>query len=124
MPRRAREKSESGIFHIILRGQNKQIIFEDEEDTEKFLQTIQDCRSKSGFKIYGYCLMGNHVHLLLHELNEKTEIIMRRIGASYVYWYNWKYQRCGHLFQDRYKIEPIKDDRQFFAVLRYISGPC
>ena len=51
MPRGARKKSESGIFHIILRGQNKQVIFEDEEDIEKFLQTIEDCRSKSGFKL-------------------------------------------------------------------------
>ncbi|MPM54421.1 hypothetical protein SDC9_101199 [bioreactor metagenome] len=64
--------------------------------------------------------MGNHVHLLLHELNEKTEIIMRRIGASYVYWYNWKYRRCGHLFQDRYKSEAVETDVYFLTVLRYI----
>ncbi len=62
--------------------------------------------------------MGNHVHLLLHELNKK--IIMRRIGASYVYWYNWKYRSCGHLFQDRYKSEPVKTDEYFLSVLRYI----
>jgi hypothetical protein len=64
--------------------------------------------------------MGNHVHLLLHEMNEKIEIIMRRIGASYVYWYNWEYRRCGHLFQDRYKSEPVETDAYFMTVLRYI----
>lgn len=120
MPRRARKKGASGIYHIILRGQNRQLIFEDYEDNERFLQTIKDCKIKSGCKIYGYCLMGNHVHLLLHELDEEIGTIMRRIGSSYVYWYNWKYRRCGHLFQDRYKSEAVETDGYLLTVLRYI----
>jgi REP element-mobilizing transposase RayT len=120
MPRSARKKSESGIYHIILRGHNKQSIFNDDEDKEKFLDTLTDCRKKSGFKIYGYCLMTNHIHLLIHELNEDLGIIMRRIGASYVYWYNWKYKRCGHLFQDRFRSEAVENDAYFYTVLRYI----
>lgn len=120
MPRAARKKSESGIYHILLRGQNRQIIFEDDEDKERFIQTLKDCKNKSGWKIYGYCLMGNHIHLLLHEFDEETGIIMRRIGASYVYWYNWKYKRCGHLFQDRYKSEAVETEKYFLTVLRYI----
>lgn len=120
MPRTARKKSESGIYHILLRGQNRQIIFEDDEDKERFLQTLKGCKDKSGFRIYAYCLMGNHIHLLIHELNEQIGIIMRRIGASYVHWYNWKYIRCGHLFQDRYKSEPVETEKYFLTVLRYI----
>ena len=120
MPRKARKKSESGIYHIILRGQNRQMIFKDDEDKEKFLQTLEECKRKSGFKLYGYCLMGNHIHLLLHELKDETGMIMRRIGAGYVYWYNWKYRRCGHLFQDRYKSEAVETDEYFMTVLRYI----
>lgn len=120
MPRKARGKSESGIYHIILRGQNRQTIFEDDEDREKFLQTLETCKNKSGFKIYGYCLMGNHIHLLLHEMDEELGIMMRRLGASYVYWYNWKYKRCGHLFQDRFKSEAVETDAYFLTVLRYI----
>ncbi|NLB18933.1 MAG: transposase, partial [Syntrophomonadaceae bacterium] len=89
MPRGARKKGESGIYHIILRGHNRQIIFEDDEEHEKFLHTINKFKIKSGYRIYGYCLMGNHIHLLIHELNEEMGTIMRRIGASYVYWYNW-----------------------------------
>ena len=115
MPRKTRKKSKSGIYHIILRGQNRQIIFEDDEDKEKFLQTIEECKRKSGFELYGYCLMRNHIHLLLHELKDETGIIMRRIGASYVYWYNWKYRRCGHLFQDRYKSETVETDEYFLT---------
>jgi len=71
MPRTAREKSNTGIYHIILRGINKQTIFEDEEDMEKFIQTIYKYKKKSGYKIYGYCLMGNHIHLLIKEGKEE-----------------------------------------------------
>ena len=60
------------------------------------------------------------VHLLLKKEQAELGIIMRRIGASYVYWYNRKYQRCGHLFQDRYKSEAVEGDRYFLTVLRYI----
>ncbi|MEN3005199.1 transposase [Dehalobacterium formicoaceticum] len=75
---------------------------------------------KNGYKIYGYCLMENHIHLLIKEEKEALEIIMRRIGASYVYWYNLKYNRYGHLFQDRYKSEVVEDESYFLTVLRYI----
>lgn len=120
VPRTGRKRSESGIYHIVLRGSNRQTIFEDEEDAIKFLETLQRYMDISGYKLYAYCLMGNHVHLLLKEEQEELGVIMRRIGASYVYWYNLKYQRCGHLFQDRYKSEPVEDDRYFLTVLRYI----
>ncbi|MCF8009872.1 MAG: transposase [Clostridiales bacterium] len=120
MPRRAREKSRTGIYHIIMRGMNRQTIFEDEEDSIKFIQTLDVYQKKCKFKVYAYCLMGNHVHLLVKEGKEELGITFRRIGASYVYWYNWKYERCGHLFQDRYKSETVEDDKYFLAVLRYI----
>jgi len=120
MPRRAREKSKTGIYHMILRGMNRQTIFEEEEDAQKFLEVLDYYKELIGYKIYAYCLMGNHIHLLLQEGSEELGIFMRRIGASYVYWYNKKYQRIGHLFQDRYKSEVVEDDKYFLSVLRYI----
>ena len=120
MPRQARRKSESGIYHIMLRGINQQQIFEDREDFEKFLQILKDCKAISEFKIFAYCLMGNHIHLLIQEMKEPIEQIMKRIGGRFVYWYNIKYQRVGHLFQDRFKSEPVEDDAYFLTVLRYI----
>ena len=65
MPREARKQSKSGIYHVMLRGINKQQIFEEPEDYEKFIQIIKDCKAISGFKIFAYCLMGNHIHLLI-----------------------------------------------------------
>ena len=120
MPRQARKKSSVGIYHIMLRGVNQQQIFEEQEDCDKFLQVLKDCKAISGFKLFAYCLMGNHIHILLQETNEPIELLMKRIATRFVYWYNIKYQRTGHLFQDRFKSEPIEDDSYFLTVLRYI----
>lgn len=120
MPRAAREKSSTGIYHVILRGMNRQTIFEDEEDAAKFMLTLAKYQKKSDFILYAYCLMSNHVHLLIKEGAEDLGITFRRIGASYVYWYNLKYDRCGHLFQDRYKSETVENEKYFLTVLRYI----
>ena len=103
-----------------MRGINRQNIFEEDDDNMKFLQILEQYRDKCGYDIYAYCLMGNHVHLLLKIGEEPLEQVMRRICGSYVYWYNWKYQRIGNLFQDRFKSEPIEDDKYFLIVLRYI----
>jgi hypothetical protein len=64
--------------------------------------------------------MGNHIHLLIQECDEDISQVMKRIGVSYVYWYNKKYNRVGHLFQDRYKSESVEDDKYLLGVLRYI----
>ncbi|OQB21182.1 MAG: Transposase IS200 like protein [Firmicutes bacterium ADurb.Bin182] len=120
MPRTARKKSSSGIYHIIIRGINRQSIFSDEEDYEEFIRILSECKKLSGFNLYGYCLMGNHVHLLIKEGTEAIELIMKRIGTRYVVRYNRKYRRTGHLLQDRFKSEAIEDNGYFLAVLRYI----
>jgi len=120
MPRKARKVSSTGIYHIMIRGINRQSIFLDKEDNEKFLQIVEECKVLSEFNLYGYCLMGNHVHLLLREGKEKLELIFKRIGSRYVHWYNKKHLRCGHLFQDRYKSEAVESDQYFVVALRYI----
>ena len=120
MPRQARIKSESGIYHIMLRGINKQQIFEDPEDYCKFLDIVKECKAICGFKLYAYCLMGNHIHLLMQEGPETLEQIFKRICGRFVYWYNIKYRRVGHLFQDRFKSEPVNTENYFLTVLRYI----
>ena len=120
VPRAARRKSASGIYHIILRVINRQKIFEDDEDNQKFIRVLQRYKEVSAYELYAYCLMGNHLHLLLRVGKEPLEQVMRRICASYVYWYNKKYDRIGNLFQDRFKSEPVDDDSYFLTVLRYI----
>ena len=120
MPRAPRTKSKSNIYHIIMRGINRQAIFEDIEDREKFIQTLQKYKDICQFKLYAYCLMDNHLHLLLMVDKEPLETVIRRICGSYVLGYNNKYDRVGNLFQDRFKSEPVENDKYFVTALRYI----
>ena len=120
MSRQARKKSESGIYHVMLRGINQQQIFEDAEDYSKFLDILKDCKEICQFKLFAYCLMGNHIHLLMKEGTEPLEQIFKRLCGRFVYWYNIKYRRVGHLFQDRFKSEPVDSEKYFITVLRYI----
>ncbi|NLX83640.1 MAG: transposase [Clostridiales bacterium] len=110
------------MYHIMLRGTNKQNIFHDQEDYQCFLKGLEKYRLLCGFHLYAYCLMPNHVHLLLRE-DEEGEVIgsiMLRLTTWYVYRYNTKYERSGALFEGRFKSEPVEDDRYFLTVLRYI----
>lgn len=120
MPRVAREKSETGIYHVMIRGINKQIIFQDDEDRYRFISTLKQYRDMNVYKVYSYCLMDNHVHMLLEEDEYDISSTMKKISSSYVFWYNKKYQRCGHLFQDRFKSEPVNSETYLLTVLRYI----
>ena len=120
MPRVARKKSESGYYHIMLRGIGRQILFEEEEDNERFLTTLQRYRAELGFELVAYCLMVNHVHLLLHDNRDQLDLIMKKIAGSYAYYFNHKYDRIGHLFQDRYGSEAIEDEAYLLTVIRYI----
>lgn len=120
MPRTARKMSEAGYYHVILRGIGKQIIFEDDEDNERFLSTVRRYRRELNFELIAWCLMENHVHMLIHDAHQRLDLIMKKIAGSYAIYYNRKYDRLGHLFQDRYMSEAIEDDRYLLAVVRYI----
>lgn len=120
MPRSSRVTSNSGIYHIMMRGINRQTIFESNEDKGRFLYTLNLFKRPNNYNVYGYCIMDNHVHVILGELEDSISIAIKRISASYVFWYNNKYERCGHLFQDRFRSEAIEDDRYLLTALRYI----
>lgn len=120
MPRLPRKRSCTGIYHIMLRGINKQSIFQEDQDRIKFLSVLDRYKQVSNYQLYGYCLMTNHIHLLLKENDEPVSDVMKRISSSYVFWYNQKYNRSGHLFQERYKSETVDNDSYLLTVLRYI----
>ena len=82
-------------------------IFEDEEDNHQFINTLDRMR-------------GNHFHLLIRERDERVGETVKRIASSYVYYYNRKYGRDGHLFKERFKSEPVNDMAYFTVLLRYI----
>ena len=120
MPRKARTKSATGVYHVMLRGINRQRIFEEGGDYRKFIQGLKRYRDECGYELYAYCLMPNHIHLLIKEGSVPISRVFRKIGASFVYWYNKKHDRVGHLFQDRFKSEVVEDEAYLLAVTRYI----
>lgn len=120
MPRNARVKSRTGVYHVMLRGVNQQQIFFDEEDYRHFVDTLVRYKKPCGYQLYAYCLMGNHIHLLMKTGAEPLGITFKRIICAYVYWYNLKYERVGHLFQSRFRSEPVDTKEYFLTVLRYI----
>lgn len=119
MGRRPRERSETGIYHAILKGMDGRSLFYDGEDRDVFMDKLRRAREIGGMELYAYCLMDNHVHLLVKE-GEELGISMKRLTVGYVQFHNKKYGRTGHLFLNRYHSEVVEDDRYLLAVTRYI----
>jgi REP element-mobilizing transposase RayT/biotin operon repressor len=122
LPRQRRKIGLSKIYHIIARGNERKDIFLDDEDKSKFIQIITNKKKKNEYIIYAYCLMNNHLHLLLKEEEDNISRIMRRINTAYAYYFNKKYNRVGHVFQDRFKSEPVENDRYLISLIQYIHN--
>ncbi len=121
MGRAPREYSESGVYHAMFRGANKQDVFLETRDYEKFLEILLKLKQMKGFNLYAYCLMTNHVHLVIKEkeLRDISEIMKRLIG-EYTQWFNFKYDRTGSLSENRYKSCTVKNDEYFMHLVRYV----
>lgn len=131
MGRKVREISSTGIYHVMLRGINKQNIFFSEDDYLRMMQILRDAPFEKDAltgkvvndnlcTIYAYCILDNHVHILIREGETKLSELMQSIELRYALYYNKKYERVGHLFQGRFESEPVNDSPYFFTLLRYI----
>lgn len=121
MGRQARQLSSSGFYHIVFQGVNHQHIFEDEGDYSYLLQALHDLKIDLAFEVHAYCLMSNHVHLLLREKRlGDISLIMKRLLTKYAMYFNRKYQRSGALIASRYKSVPVEADEYFIPLQRYI----
>ena len=120
MTQQARLICESDIYHITARGVGRQIIFEDDGDRRALLDSLKTLKKDCGVEILAWCLMDNHMHLLLHGAMEGISNMMRRLLGGYAMRFNLKHDRVGHLFQGRFHSRPVDSDEQFCATLRYI----
>ena len=125
LPRRKRVRSEYGCYHTMLRGINKMVIFHDDNDRKYFLSRVEKVKKATNFILYAYCLMDNHVHLVIRERTLCTEDedisrIMHKIGVAYARYYNEKYVRVGHLFQDRFKSTNVETTESLLHVISYV----
>lgn len=120
MPRRERVKPNSKIYHVMCRALNKQVLFDEEEDFLFYLNLIKKNSVKENIKIYAYCLMTNHVHIMIKDIDDNLNIYMKGINVAYAKYYNKKYGRTGYVFNDRFHSEPIEKNKYFLTCMRYI----
>ncbi len=120
MPREARKLSDYGYLHVMQRGIGKQLLFEDDEDYQRYIDLLDRFSRETEVSVCVYCLMQNHTHLLLRDSDQRIPLMMKKLGVSYSYYFNQKYERSGHLFQDRYHSETVEDDAYLMMVVRYI----
>ena len=115
-----RELSEGNVYHVVVRGVGRQLIFEDEADRKRFLDMVGRQRGKTGCEVLAWCLMENHVHLLLRAGMEEVSAFMQGLSIGYSKYFNRKYGRTGHLFQGRFASEAVDADEYLVAVVCYI----
>lgn len=120
MPTKQRERSESGFYHVFQRGVNRACIFEDDEDRDRYLALLLKYAKLVGAEIHSWCLMSNHVHLLVRVDYEALSVMMRRIGSEYARRFNVRHGRSGPLFGGRFSSVCIETDAQLLSVVRYI----
>lgn len=122
MARAARARSESGFYHVILRGNGRQILFECDADRLGFLELLRDSFREGDITLLAWCLMDNHVHLLVEDTREALSGTMQKVTTTYALQYNARSGHIGHVFQQRFHSFPIEDDSYLLEAMRYIHN--
>ncbi len=120
MARRARLEFPGACYHVIARGNRQQAIFHDDADRRHYLRRLEHYRTRYGFAVYAYVLMTNHVHLLLETAETPLSRIMQGLQFTYAQYYNWRYEKTGHLFQGRYRAILCDRDAYLLELVRYL----
>lgn len=123
MPRGQRILLENVCYHVINRGNQSRCIFLEDADFENYLQLLKHYKRKHSFKLFGYCLMPTHIHLIL-EPKAPLDLpkLMQAITQTYTRWFNKKYKTNGHLWQSRFKSMIIQRDDYFLDCINYVEA--
>lgn len=120
MPRTARRISDSGFYHVISRGVGRMALFLDDEDRRFFLDgLLRACRG-TRCAIIAWCLMDNHVHLIVSDGDGSLSKVMHRAQVRYAAYFLRRTGHVGHVFESRFKSKPIEDDGYLLAAVRYV----
>jgi len=120
MPRKPRIEFAGAFYHVIVRGNQKQRVFKDAADFQKYLLTLTVYKNRAGCRIYAYVLMNNHVHLLVETQDVPLSKVMQGVNQTYTMYFNRKYRTVGHLFQGRYKAILCDRDAYLLGLVKYI----
>jgi len=123
MPRKARLIIANSPHHILQRGHNRQIVFRDDEDFEFYANNIRSLKLVHKLKLYAYCLMPNHIHIIVDPVNEVSNIsaFMKSLAIRQTRFFNSKYSRSGTLWESRYISSPVEAERYLLACCRYVE---
>jgi putative transposase len=121
MPRKPRPLVAGAVYHIFNRGVVKLPIFADDADRRNFLNRLADVVQRHSWRCLGYCLMGNHFHLVLQTPSPDLADGMRRLQSGYAQDFNWRNERAGHLFQSRYGASVLQTEEEVRRTIRYVA---
>jgi len=122
MPRLARRALPDGFFHVTARGNAREALFRDGIDFAEFERELFRVRDMFLWGLHAYCLMPNHYHLIVETSRKNLSDGMHRLNSRYAAWFNDRYERVGHVFQNRFKSWVIESDEHFERALAYVSA--
>ena len=122
MARQARKDSETSIYHVMMRGNNKEPIFRRSGQKLRLKEYIDEECADDSLKLIAWCIMDNHVHLVFKGNKHELSQAIKRINTRFAMGFNTIEKRVGHVFQDRFKSEPVNDDNHLLAVIRYVHN--
>jgi len=120
MARKLRVQYKGAIYHVTIRGVERRTIFDDADDLERFLERLGEAVEASGVRLYLFCLMTNHAHLLVETPRSNLSAFMHKLQTAYTVYYNLRHKRVGHLMQGRFGAKPVEGDEYLLALSRYI----
>ena len=120
MARKLRIEPAGAIYHFTVRGVERRAIFRDDADRERFVEQFADSVERFGVRLYLYCLMSNHVHLLVETPMANLGAFMQRLQTAYTVYFNRRHRRAGHLMQGRYGAQLVQGDVYLLNLSRYI----
>lgn len=120
MARKLRVQFEGAIYHVTIRGVERRRIFDDTDDQQHFLKRLGEAGEAYGVRLYLFCLMRNHVHLLVETPGANLSAYMHQLQTAYTVYYNRRHRRAGHLMQGRFGAQPVEGDEYLLKLSRYI----
>lgn len=122
MARTARQRSESGYYHVMLRGAGKQCLFEGDADRLEFLRLMDDRTGQAGIDVLAWCLMDNHIHMVIFGDGDSMSSCLHALAGSYAMYFNGRTAHVGPVFQGRFKSKPIENEAYLLEAVRYVHN--
>lgn len=115
-----RVEYEGAIYHVMIRGNNRRKLFYDDKDRRRFLIRLKEMAEELRVRVYAFCLMTNHVHLVVETPHANLGRFMQKLQTAYTIYFNLRYKESGHVMQGRYKAKPVEGDEYLMGLARYV----